>query len=211
MTNPDTTHMAHIYVPGTSDNARTCVLLHGTGGDENDLIPLGKKLLPDAAFLSLRGNVNEDGKLRFFKRISPGVLDLEDLHARTHELDAYLHAMAKRYEFSLDDAVFIGYSNGANITASLMFLHPQTVRSVLLLHPMLPFTPETSPDLSGAQIFIGAGMQDEMVPPESTNALATLLHSAGADVQVHWEDNGHRISDTEIEAAQKWLELHDFS
>jgi predicted esterase/catechol 2,3-dioxygenase-like lactoylglutathione lyase family enzyme len=205
----DALGFVHRYVPPASGaelvGSMTLLLLHGTGGDEDNLISLGRMLLPGAALLSPRGKVNEGGALRFFRRIREGVFDQKDLALRTEELASFVEAAAGTYSLKRDSIIPVGFSNGANIAGSLLLRRPGLVRSAVLLSPMVPFEPDPVPDLAGTEVFIGAGRADTMVPAEQTERLVQLLKEAGADVTVHWESGGHAISPSEIEAAQKWL------
>src|SRR6266699_1664719 len=148
----------HEFVPGQS--SRTLLLLHGTGGNERDLIPLGRELDPTAALLSPRGKVLENGMPRFFRRLAEGVFDLEDLKKRTNELADFVVAEAKHYKLAADQVVAVGYSNGANIAASMLLLRPETPRAAILFRAMVPLVPDKLPDLSSARVWIGAGNQD---------------------------------------------------
>lgn len=199
----------HRYIPpaaeGEAAGGTTLLLLHGTGGDEADLIPLGRTLLPGAGLLSPRGKVLERGMPRFFRRLAEGVLDQEDLARRTDELAEFIRAAAKTYNLAEDGIVAVGFSNGANIAASLLLRHPGVLRGAILLSPMVPFEPDELPDLAGTSVFIGAGRTDAMVPVEQPERLAELLGSAGADVVLHWEPGGHNLTREEIEAARRWL------
>jgi phospholipase/carboxylesterase len=183
----------------------TLLLLHGTGGDEDDLIPMGKALAPSAALLSPRGKVLENGMPRFFRRLSLGVFDEKDLKFRTHELASFITEAAAAYELDADKIFAVGYSNGANIASSLLLLHPGLLKGAVLFHPMVPFVPEVLPDLSTVAIFIGAARHDEIVPPEETERLVTMLRNCRADVRVHWELGGHGLSPGEVEATRRWL------
>jgi predicted esterase len=197
----------HRYVPARAaePSGTTLLLLHGTGGDENSLIPLGEALMSHAALLSPRGKVSENGAPRFFRRIREGVFDLEDLAVRTDELAEFVQAAAGAYQFGLDRVVAVGFSNGANIAGSLLLRRSGLLRRAILLSPMVPFEPDQTPNLQGTSVFIGAGRADQMVPAEQTERLATLLREAGADVTVHWEETGHTISPGEFKASQQWL------
>jgi predicted esterase len=183
----------------------TLLLLHGTGGDEDNLVWLGRTLLPGAALLSPRGKVDEGGSLRFFRRIREGVFDLEDLARRTQELGGFIERAATTYGLDPDRIVAVGFSNGANIAGSLLLRRPGLLKRAILLSPMLPFEPESALDLRGTSVFIGAGRADPLVPAEQTQRLADVLAKAGADVQVHWEPGGHAIAGNEIQAAKGWL------
>jgi predicted esterase len=196
----------HRFVPSEPPIASTTLLLlHGTGGDENDLIPLGKALAPGAALLSPRGKVLENGMPRFFRRLALGVFDEEDLKVRTHELAAFITDSIKSYDLDAHKIIAVGYSNGANIASSLLLLDPGLLKGAVLFHPMVPFVPEVVPDLSNVPIFIGAARHDEIVPPEETERLATLLENCRADVSVYWGPGGHGLSPAEVEAARRWL------
>jgi phospholipase/carboxylesterase len=185
--------------------ATTLLLLHGTGGDENDLLPLGKALAPSAALLSPRGKVLENGMPRFFRRLALDVFDEKDLTFRTHELASFIRDAAASYNLDAEKIFAVGYSNGANIASSLLLLYPGLLKVAVLFHPMVPFVPEALPDLPAVPIFIGATRHDEIVPPEETERLATLLRNCRADVMVHWEPGGHGLSPGEVEAARRWL------
>ena len=195
----------HRFVPAEGPNAPTLLLLHGTGGDENDLLPLGRMLDEQAALLSPRGKVLENGMPRFFRRLAMGVFDQEDLVNRTHELAEFVTASASEYGFDPGRVFAVGFSNGANIAASLLLLHPDLLAGAVLLRAMAPFEPEMPPDLSGTPVYLAAGRSDQMVPPESTERLAELLKAAGAEVTLDWQPGGHGIGRTEIEAARSWL------
>lgn len=196
--------MIHVYQPGAPDNPVTLLLLHGTGGSEYDLLPLAEQLDPSASVLSVRGNVSENGMARFFRRLAEGVFDEEDLVFRTQELDAFLAEAADKYGFDRRQVAAVGYSNGANIAASLLFHIPGALAGAILHHPMVPRRGIGLPDLTGVPVFIGAGRNDPICRPEETEELAALLEGAGADVAVHWEHAGHRLTATEAEAARAW-------
>lgn len=195
----------HRFVPAEGDEAITLLLLHGTGGDENNLLPLGRMLDERAAFLSPRGKVLENGARRFFRRHAEGVFDQEDLVNRTHELAEFVEAAASEYDFDPGGIFAVGFSNGANIAASLLLLHPGLLAGTILLRAMVPFEPEVTPDLSETPVYLAAGEADEMVPPENTERLAGLLREAGAEVTLDWQPGGHSIGREEIEAARDWL------
>jgi len=199
----------HRYLPPAAGaelaSSTTLLLLHGTGGDEEDLIPLGRALVPGAGLLSPRGNVLERGAPRFFRRLAEGVFDQEDLARRTEELAQFIEAAARTYELDRTGIVAVGFSNGANIAASLLLRRPGLLRGAVLLSPMIPFEPDTVPDLTGTSVFIGAGRADSIAPPAQAEHLAELLRRAGATVMIHWEPGGHSLSDGEVEAARQWL------
>jgi predicted esterase len=191
------------FVPGSSK--RTLLLLHGTGGNEHDLIPLGREIDPTAAILSPRGKVLENGMPRFFRRLAEGVFDEEDLKRRTHELADFVGAAAQHYEFAADKVVAVGYSNGANIAASLLLLRPETLRAAVLFRAMVPLVPEKLPDLSSARVWIGAGNQDPITPISETQRLVELLRSARAEVTIRFVNAGHSLTSAEVETASVWL------
>lgn len=199
----------HRYVPPAAAaelaGSTTLLLLHGTGGDEEDLLPLGRALLPGAGMLSPRGKVLERGAPRFFRRLAEGVFDQEDLASRTEELAAFIEAAAKTYRLDRDGIVVVGFSNGANIAASLLLRRPGLLRRAVLLSPMVPFEPDTPPALIGTSVFIGAGRADPIAPAMQAERLAALLRQAGATVTLHWEPGGHAVAKGEVEAAQQWI------
>ena len=193
----------HEFMPGTSN--RTLLLLHGTGGNEHDLVPLGCEIDSTAAILSPRGKVLENGMPRFFRRLAEGIFDEEDLKKRTHELADFVGAAAEHYEFAADQVVAVGYSNGANIAASLLLLRPETLRAAILFRAMVPLVPEKLPQLSSARVWIGAGNQDPIILTSETQRLVELLRGAGADVTIRFFDAGHNLMNNEIEIARDWL------
>jgi predicted esterase len=193
----------HEFVSGTSE--RTLLLLHGTGGNEHDLIPLGRELDPAAALLSPRGKVLENGMPRFFRRLAEGVFDLEDLKKRTHELADFVVAETQHRKFAADQIVAVGYSNGANIAASMLLLRPEILRAAILFRAMVPLAPNNLPDLSSVRVWIGAGNQDPIVPTSEAQRLVKLLRSARADVTLRFLNAGHGLINNEIEIAREWL------
>jgi phospholipase/carboxylesterase len=193
----------HEFVPGTSN--RTLLLLHGTGGNERDLIPLGRELDPSAALLSPRGKVLENGMPRFFRRIAEGVFDLEDLRKRTNELADFVAAAAQHYAFVSDHVIVVGYSNGANIAASMLLLRPEILRGAVLFRAMVPLVPERLPELSSVLVWIGAGSEDPIIPTSEAQRLVELLRRAGADVTIRFFNAGHGLTNDDLEAARHWL------
>jgi len=196
--------MKHIFKKGNDESLPTLLLLHGTGGTENDLLPLANIVAPDANVLSVRGNVLENGMPRFFRRLAEGVFDEEDLIFRTKELNEFLDEAAEKYEFDRENILAIGYSNGANIAASLLFHYENSLKGAMLHHPMVPRRGIELPNLSGTSVFIAAGTNDPICPPEESEELAQLLKNAGAKVEVHWENQGHQLTVTEVHAARDW-------
>jgi phospholipase/carboxylesterase/glyoxalase family protein len=183
----------------------TLLLLHGTGGNEDDLIPLGRELDNNAALLSPRGKVLEGALPRFFRRLAEGVFDVDDLKARTHELGAFVRDAQEVYGLGGRALIAVGFSNGANIAGSLLFLDPLLLQAAVLFRPMVPFNPDPLPDLSGTPVFIAAGLHDPIVPPALTAQLEELLTAARAKATVHWEPAGHSLTRREIVAAKQWL------
>nr|CAA9258320.1 Carboxylesterase [uncultured Armatimonadetes bacterium] len=196
----------HRFVPAQqADRPVTLLLLHGTGGSEDDLLPLGQSLLPGAGLLSPRGKVLENGMPRFFRRLAEGVFDEEDVRRRAEELADFVAASAQAYGFDPLRVLAVGYSNGANIAAAVLLLRPETLAGAVLLRPMVPLVPETMPDLSGRPLFLAAGRRDPIVSPAQTEQLAALLRSAGADVTLHWHPGGHGLGQDDLAAAGEWL------
>jgi predicted esterase len=193
----------HEFVHGNSD--RTLLLLHGTGGNERDLIPLGRELDPNASLLSPRGKILENGMPRFFRRLAEGVFDLEDLKTRTNELADFVAAAARHYKLAADDIVGVGYSNGANIAASMLLLRPEIMRAAILLRAMVPLVPDKLPDLSSVCVWISAGDQDPIIPASEAQRLVELLRRAGADVTIRFFDAGHELARDDVDAAREWL------
>jgi predicted esterase len=193
----------HEFLPGKSP--RTLLLLHGTGGNERDLIRLGQELDPDASRLSPRGKILEDGRPRFFRRLSEGVFDLEDLRKRTNELADFVAASAEHYGIDSKNVVAVGYSNGANIAASMFLLRPEILSDAILFRAMVPLVPETKPDLKLKRIWIGAGSHDPIVPASNTKQLAELLRAAGADVTIRFFQSGHELTSEDVDLAREWL------
>lgn len=193
----------HEFIPGNSP--RTLLLLHGTGGNERDLIPLGGELDPHAALLSPRGKVLENRMPRFFRRLAEGVFDLQDLKYRTNELADFVTAAAQRYGFPIDQLVAVGYSNGANIAASMLLLRPELLHIAILFRAMVPLQPAKEPNLSSVRVWIGAGDQDPIVPSSDTKRLAEVLRRAGAEVTIHFAKAGHGLTNDDLEAARHWI------
>lgn len=196
--------MIHIFEQGKKD-APTLLLLHGTGGNEHSLLNIAKSIAPDASILSVRGDVLENGMPRFFRRLAEGVFDEEDLIYRTKQLHQFLDDSAAQYGFDRNNIIAIGYSNGANIAASLLFHHANSLKGAILFHPMVPRRGIELPSLQSVQVFIGAGKNDPLCPLEESVDLSNLLQEAGATVELHWENNGHQLSYTEIQTATEWL------
>jgi phospholipase/carboxylesterase len=200
-TQPD---FIHEFVSGTS--GRTLLLLHGTGGNEHDLIPLGRELDLNAALLSPRGKILENGMPRFFRRLAEGVFDVKDLKQRTNELADFVAAAAPHYKLAANQIIAVGYSNGANIAASMLLLRPEILRAAILFRAMVPLVPENLPDLSPVRVWIGAGSEDPIIPPSEAQRLAELLRRAGADVTIRFANATHGLTNAEVGAARHWIE-----
>ncbi|CAM3880463.1 alpha/beta hydrolase [Mesobacillus thioparans] len=196
--------MKHIFNKGKVSTKPTLLMLHGTGGNELDLLPLAGMIDDEASVLSVRGNVLENGMPRFFKRLAEGVFDEEDLIFRTKELNEFLDEAAEKYGFDRNNVIAVGYSNGANIAASLMFHYQNALKGAILHHPMVPRRGIELPDLTGTPVFIAAGTNDPICPPSESEELKSLLEKAGADVELHWENRGHQLTREEVEAAAQW-------
>ena len=197
--------MKDIFIKGVNTKLPTLFMLHGTGGTEHDLVPVARLISPDSSILSVRGNVLENGMPRFFKRLSEGVFDEEDLKRRTEELQIYLNDASIKYGFDRKNVVAVGYSNGANIAASMLFHYQNVVRGAILHHPMVPIRAMDLPTMAGLPVFIGAGVNDPICLSTETEELSSILKDAGADVVVHWEENGHQLTHSEVEAAKVWF------
>jgi phospholipase/carboxylesterase len=202
------TEFIHRFETGASAAEPTLLVLHGTGGDENDLIPLARLLSGSAAILSPRGQVLENGKPRFFRRLAEGVFDLDDLRIRTRELGEFLVRAAQQYGFDPSRVYAVGYSNGANVAASLLLTTPQLLAGAALLRPMVPFEPDPAPPLTSKPLLLSAGRRDPIVPPPSTQRLADIFTAAGADVTLAWQDAGHELVRRELDEAKRWFEEH---
>ncbi|MDN3233155.1 alpha/beta hydrolase [Priestia megaterium] len=198
--------MKHFFQKGKDPLKPTLLLLHGTGGNESSLLPLAGKIDEDASILSVRGNVLENGMPRFFRRLAEGVFDEEDLVFRTKELYKFLDEASKKYEFNRQNVIAVGYSNGANIAASLLFHYQDALRGAILHHPMVPRKGIELPDLLGTDVFIGAGKNDPMCSPMESIELQSMLKKAGAKVHLHWENKGHQLTFEEVEAAAQWYQ-----
>lgn len=198
--------MIHVFRKGKDITKPTLVLFHGTGGNEQDLLPLAEMLSPDSSVLGIRGNVLENGMPRFFRRLAEGVFDEADLVFRTHEIKQFLDEAAEKYGIDANNLVAVGYSNGANIAGSLLFHYKDIFRAAVLLHPMVPLRNVELPSLEGVSIFIGAGTNDPLITSTETQELEGILQKAGAEVTTHWGNQGHRLSMAEAEAAKDWLQ-----
>ncbi len=202
----------HRYIPslGAGDKAGlTLLLLHGTGGNEDDLLPLGPELDPHAGLLSPRGKILEGGRIpRFFRRLAEGVFDIEDLKVRTHELAGFVVNASRIYGFDARKVIAVGYSNGANIAASILLLKPQTLSGAILFRAMVPLIPDNLPDLSGKRIFMSSGLRDPIATRQEAETLSGLLKQAHAVVDLQWQNSGHELTQDDVHAAKQWLVLN---
>jgi predicted esterase len=195
----------HRFEPGTDASAPPLLLLHGTGGDENDLIPLARKLSPGSALLSPRGDVNEHGARRFFARLAEGVFDPEEVTRRTLALADFVVAAAQHYQLDPRRLTAIGFSNGANIAATMLLLRPETLAAAALLRPMVVLAPKTVGDLTGKRVLLSAGTVDPIVPPDHPPRLAALLRQAGADVTLQSHAASHGLVPGDLDAVREFL------
>jgi phospholipase/carboxylesterase len=196
----------HRFVPAQSPDRTPLLLLHGTGGDENDLLPLGARLSPGAAMLSPRGKVSENGMPRFFRRLDEGVWDLEDFRERTVEFAAFLRRARDAY--GIDKPLAVGFSNGANIGWSLMLRDPDALAGAILIRAMMPFDPRPLPDLSDKPVLILAGANDPLIPRDQAGLLAAYLGEAGADATFEMLPAGHQLTQQDLVLAKGWFAAH---
>ena len=196
---------AHRFIPAHTAGAQTLLLLHGTGGDENDLLELGSALDDQAALLSPRGQVSERGANRWFRRLAEGVFDTDDLLARTDQLAAFVTSAAAHYRLDASRLVAVGFSNGANIAATLLLRHPHLLRGAVLFAPMVTLNDPPMVDLSGVGVFVAAGRVDPIVPREQVERLAEQFIERGADVELRWHPGGHGIDAHILAQASAWL------
>jgi len=184
----------------------TFLLLHGTGGNEQDLIPLAYELDKRGAILSPRGKVLENGVTpRFFRRLAEGVFDLEDLKFRTNELADFVIDASKTYNFDSQHIIAVGYSNGANIAASMLLLRPEILSSAILFRAMVPLVPQALPNLSNKPIFMSSGLMDPIASLDEADRLFGLFKKAGANISLSWQESGHELTMEEIRKANEWL------
>ncbi len=203
MTRPDL-GLVHRFEPGRTD-APVLLLLHGTGGDEDDLVPLGRTLHPHAALLSPRGAVLENGMPRFFRRLAEGVFDLEDLRVRTREIAEFIKGARERYSLGDRPIIAVGFSNGANIAASLLLSDTGALQGGALMRAMVPFEPAKTPQLAGIPVLLLEGTFDPIVPRSTGERLAELLQTGGAEVTLSWQPAGHQLTPADVDAAGRWL------
>jgi len=199
------TEFVHVFQPPSTAGGPILLLLHGTGGNEHDLVPLAEMLLPGAGILSPRGKVLERGMPRFFRRLAEGVFDIEDLKFRAAELADFINDTAAKHHFSTRDLTAVGFSNGANIAGALLLLRPDALGAAVMFRAMVPLVPDTLPTLTHTPVLISNGRIDPLVSAEETEQLASLLRSAGASVEVSWQNSGHELTDRDVVTAREWL------
>ena len=205
MPSPRATDFVHVFRPPARSGGPILLLLHGTGGNEHDLVPLADVLLPDAGILSPRGKVLERGMPRFFRRLAEGVFDIEDLKFRAAQLADFINDAAAKHEFSTRHLTAVGFSNGANTAGALLLLHPGTLGAAIMFRAMVPLVPETLPQLAQTPVLISNGRVDPLVSADETEQLASLLRSAGAEVTVSWQNSGHELTERDVVTAREWL------
>jgi predicted esterase len=191
------------FIPGKGE--RTLLLLHGTGGNEADLLPLGFAIAPDASLLSPRGRVLENGAPRFFRRLAEGVFDEEDVVERANELAEFVSTAARKYDFDLDSLIAVGYSNGANVASATMLLGALKASGAILFRPMVPLSRPPEHALDNCEVLISGGRFDPIATPSQVNALAKLLRERRAKVDVRMQESGHELTDRDVETARDWL------
>lgn len=192
----------HKLLPG-EPGSPLVFALHGTGGDENQLLGFARELVPGATIVAPRGDVSEMGSARFFRRTGEGVYDMDDLARATIRMAGFVKAQVEAVKPSRVFA--LGYSNGANILASVQFAAPDLFDAVALMHPLIPFAPDIKGSLEGRRVLITAGRRDPICPPEMTNRLDAYLRAAGADVRLEWHEGGHEVRPQEIEAVKSFF------
>jgi len=198
----------HRFVPAEDPaSGETLIVLHGTGGDENDLVGVGLTIAPGAAILSPRGNVSENGARRFFRRLAEGVFDPEEVRSRAEELARFIRAAIAKYDLDASRIFALGYSNGANIASTVMFIDPHLLQRAMLFRPMLVLEPDDRGDLTGSSVLISAGLIDPVVPVDSVERLVGLFESAHTDVTLKWQRAGHNLVPSEVREAADWLAL----
>jgi predicted esterase len=195
----------HRFVHGESSSNPVLLLLHGTGGDENDMLDLGRSLYPGAALLSPRGKVLEDGSPGFFRPLADGAMDEEELLFRTHEMADFVTQAAEHYRLGGRRILPVGFSTGANLAAQLLLWRPELLSGGVLLRALVARPPEVLPDLKGKPVFLAVGRNDPFVPEERAEQLAQTLGEAGAQVTLRWTPGGHQLTAAELDEAGDWL------
>lgn len=203
------THFHYTYIPAPPDSdGQTLFLFHGTGGNEKDMIPLGRQLAPRSAMLSPRGKVVDNENTRFFRKWPDGKFDENDVRFRAYELVEFLESALQNYSLNKEKVIGAGYSNGANIATAIMLLHPKVLCRCVLFRPIVPLIPESLPDLSGVPVFIAAGNNDQLVSKGETEKLVEILSGYGADVCLHWNEGTHALNEDDVNSAKDWLSKH---
>lgn len=197
--------MDHIFQKGKNDSKPVIFMLHGTRGTEKDLIPLVKKLDPEASVLSVRGSVVETKDYSFVK-IVDGLIDEEDLSYRTEKLYQFIHEAAEKYQFNRENIVALGLTNGATIATSLLFHYSDALKGAILYHPNIPRRDIQLPNLTGAEVFIGASRNNDFCPQRETIELESMFQKANANVTLHWENSKHYLSGEIFAASRAWYE-----
>jgi phospholipase/carboxylesterase len=198
----------HRFIPAVDSKAgQTLLVLHGTGGNENDLVGIGQAVAPGAAILSPRGNVLENGAPRFFKRLAEGVFDPKEVRSRAEELARFIRAATLVYSLDASRIFALGYSNGANIASTVMLTEPGLLQGSILLRAMTVLEPDDGVDLAGSSVLISAGRMDPIVPTASVERLRDIFQSANAEVTVKWQLTGHNLVPSEVREAAEWLAL----
>lgn len=198
------TSYQHVYHPPTEPGLPTILVLHGTGGDENDLLPLARHIAPGCGLLSPRGNVSERGMPRFFRRFAEGVFDLADVQLRAAELSAFVRSAATEYGFAANNIYALGYSNGANIANAVLLTQPTTLRGGMFLRSQLSFVPEVLPSLAGKAVLLSSATHDQLISQAESTRLYDTLQSAGAQVSIAWQEATHALIKSDIEMAASW-------
>ena len=195
----------YIFVPSDNNSDLTLILLHGTGGDEHDLIDIGKKIDPHANLISPRGNVLEGQYNRFFERFSDGVFNEADIKKRSMDLAHFIEAAKEKHDLKNTNIVAVGFSNGANMAASILLLYPQVLNGAILLRAMLPIKPSEKPNLNNKPILLLSGINDRMMAESKVKELAELFKAGGAKLTHEWQNTGHNLTSQDVEISTKWL------
>jgi predicted esterase len=197
----------HRYIPAShsSETAHTLLLLHGTGGDEHDMLPIGRLFGENLNLLSPRGKVSEFGAARFFRRLAEGVFDVEDMKVQATDLQHFLLAAAREYSFNASTVTALGYSNGANIAGALLLRYPTLLKSAIQFRPMIPYEPPADWSLPQTPVFASSGMLDPTVSLDHSQRWAMLLGQAGARVSFQAVRVGHQLTNEDIEKSVAWF------
>lgn len=202
---PTLSHYRYLFEPGTDPAAPPLLLLHGTGGDEHDLVPLARQLSPGSALLSPRGNVLERGAPRFFARLAEGVFDPAEITRRTHELAEFLAAAKAHHGIDPARLTALGFSNGANIAACLLLLRPESLAAAALIRPMVVLEPAALPRLDGKRVLISSGNHDPIVPPDHPRRLAEMFRRTGAEIELQVHPASHQLAPGDLSAITRWI------